>query len=95
MRNVVIGNGEEMVVGDFAGKDAVFFELFVDGFGIANDFAGVLFDRFLGFGITVHVIDGVFEGGRGNVVEEASKGLFFVMGKLPNNEGDTDTVCKN
>lgn len=95
MRNVVIGNGEEMIVGDFAGKDAVLFELFVDGFGIANDFAGVLFDRFLGFGVAIHVIDGVFEGGRGNVVEEASEGLFFVMGKLPNNEGDTNTVCKN
>lgn len=95
MRNVVIGNGEEMVVGDFAGEDAVFFELFVDSFGIADDFAGVLFDGFLGLGITVHVINGVLEGGRGDVVEEASEGLFFVVSKLPNNEGDANAVCKN
>lgn len=95
MRNVVIGNGEEMVVGDFAGEDAVFFELFVDSFGIADDFAGVLFDGFLGLGIAVHVINGVFEGGRGDVVEEASEGLFFVVSKLPNNEGDANAVRKN
>lgn len=95
MRNVVIGNGEEMIVGDFAGEDAVFFKLFVDGFGVANDFASVFFDRFLGLGITVHVINGVLEGGRGDVVEEASEGLFFVVSKLPNNEGDANAMRKN
>lgn len=91
----VVGDREEFVVGDFTRKDTVFFELAGDGFGFADDFAGVFLDGFLGFGITVHVVDSVFEGGRGNVMEETGEGLFFVLGEAPDDEGDTDTVLKN
>lgn len=60
-RDIVVGDGIDVIVGDFAGEDAVFLELFIDGFGIANNFAGVFFDGFLGFGVAVHIVDSVLE----------------------------------
>lgn len=93
--NVVVGEREDMVIGDFAGEDAVLFELLVDGFGIANNLVGVFFDGFLGFGVAVHVVDSVFERGRGNVVEEPGEGLFFVVSEAPNNQGDANAVLED
>ena len=34
----------------------------------------------------------MFKGGRGDIVEKAGEGLFFVVGKTPDDEGDADAV---
>lgn len=94
-RNIVVGDRVDVVVRDFAGEDTVFFELFIDSFGIANNLAGVFFDGLLGFGVAVHIVDSVFEGGGGDVVEEAGEGLFFIVSEAPDNQGDTDAVLED
>ncbi len=45
--------------------------------------------------VAVHIIDGMFESRRCNIVVEASEGLFLVVSEFPNDEGDTNTVRKN
>lgn len=62
-RNVVVGDGEEVIVGNFAGEDAVFFELAHDGARVTDDLASFFFGRFLDFFVTVHEVDAVFKGG--------------------------------
>lgn len=83
IRKVVIGDGIEVVIGDFAGEDAVFFEKFHDGARIADDLSSAFLGRFLGFGIAIHKINTMLEGWRSDIVEEASEGLFFIMSKMP------------
>lgn len=95
VRLVVVGDGIEMIIGDFARKDAVFFELFHDGAGVADDLLGAFFGGFLDFVVTVHEVDTMFEGGGGDIVEETGESLFLVVGEMPNNEGDTDAVVEN
>ncbi len=84
-----------MVVGDFAGEDTVFFELAADDTGIADDFAGVFFGGFLGFGIVVEVINSVLESGRGDIVEESSESGFLVVSEVPDDEGDAKAVLED
>lgn len=84
-----------MVVGDFAGKDVVTAELAHNDAGIADDFAGAAFNGFLVFGVAVEEVNGVFETGGGDVVEEAGEGLFTVVGKMPDDEGDAEAVGEN
>lgn len=92
---VIIGDGEEFVIGDFAGENAVFFELTSDDAGITNDIASASFDGFLVFGIAVEIINGVLEAGAGDVVEETGESLDFVMGEIPDDEGDADAMGKD
>lgn len=66
----IVGDWVELVVRDFAGEDAVFFELAHDDAGVTDDLGGALFDGFLAFRVAVHVINDVFEGGGGDVMEE-------------------------
>jgi len=91
-RNIVVGDGEEFVIGNFAGENAVFFELAGDGAGITDDFASASFNGLLVFGIAIEIIDGMLEAGAGDVMEKASEGLNFVVGKVPDNKGDADAV---
>ena len=84
-----------MVIRDFAGENAVFFEVFHNGARITDDGGGALFGRFLSFGVTVHEIDTVFEGRGGDVVEEAGEGLLLVVGEMPDDEGDTYAVLED
>lgn len=84
-----------MIIGDFAGEDAIFFELFIDGFGITDDFTSVFFDGLLGFGIAAHVVDAVLESGRGDIVEKTGESLFFVASETPDDEGDADAMLEN
>lgn len=91
----VIGEREEVIVGNFAGEDAVAFELAHDGARIADDLASAFFGGFLGLGVAIHEVDTMFESWVSNAVEKGSESLFFVVGETPDDEGDTDTVCKN
>lgn len=84
-----------MVVGDFAGKDVVAAELAHNGAGVADDFAGAAFNGFLVLGVAVEEVNGVLETGGGDVVEEAGEGLFAVVGKMPDDEGDAEAVGEN
>ncbi len=52
-----------MIIGDFAGEDAVFLELLHDDAGVADDLLGAVFGRFLSLGVAVHEINRMFEGG--------------------------------
>jgi len=47
------------------------------------------------FGIVVHEIDSVLESGRSNIMEEASESLDFVVGEVPDDEGDADAVLED
>ncbi len=95
IRSFVVGEREEFVIGDFAGEDAVFFELAGDRFGIADDLSGAFFDGLLGFGVAVHVVDAVLESGGGDVVEESGEGLLLVAGEIPDDESNADAVREN
>lgn len=46
-------------------------------------------------GVAVEIIDGVFKARAGDVVEETGESLDFVMGEVPNDESDTDTMSKD
>lgn len=94
-RDVIIGDREELIIGDFAREDAVFFELTSDDAGIADDLAGASLDGFLVFGIAIEIVDGVFEAGTRDVVEEASECLDFIVGEVPNDEGDADAMSED
>lgn len=94
-RDVIIGDREELVIGDFARQDAVFFELASDDAGIADDFAGASLNGFLMFGIAVEIINGMFEAGAGDIVEETGKSLDFIMSEVPDDEGDTNAMGKD
>lgn len=94
-RDVIVGDGEEFVIGDFARENAVFFELTGDDAGVADDFASARFDRLLMFGVAIEVIDSVLETGAGDVVEETSEGLDFVVGEVPDDESDADAMGKD
>ncbi len=94
-RNVIIGDREELVIGDFARQNAVFFELASDDAGIADDFAGASLDGFLVFGIAVEIINGMFEAGAGDIVEETGKSLDFIMSEVPDDEGDADAMSED
>lgn len=94
-RDVIIGDGEELVIGDFAREDAVFFELASDDAGIADDFAGASLDGFLVFGIAVEIINGMFEAGARDIVEETGKSLDFIMSEVPDDEGDADAMSED
>lgn len=93
--HVVVGEREEMIVGNLAGEDAITLELAHDGTRITDNFAGTLFGRFLGLGIAVHEVDTMFEGRVGNIMEEAGEGLLFVVGEAPDNESDADAVSED
>ena len=95
IRSFVVGEREKFVIGDFAGEDAVFFELAGDGFGITDDLGCAFFDRFLGFGVAVHIVNAMLEGGSGDVVEEGCEGLLFIAGEVPDDESDADAVREN
>lgn len=94
-RNVIIGDREELVIGDFARQNAVFFELASDDAGIADDFAGASLDGFLVFGIAVEIINGMFEAGARDIVEETGKSLDFIMSEVPDDEGDADAMSED
>ena len=79
-----------MIVGNFAGEDMITAELAHDDAGVADDFAGATFDRFLVFGVAVEKIDDVFEARGGDVVKKAGEGLFAVVGETPDDEGDAE-----
>lgn len=94
-RNVIIGDREEFVIGDFARENTIFFELASDDAGIADDFAGASLNGLLVFGIAVEIINGMFKAGAGDIVEETSKSLDFIMSEVPNDEGDTNAMGKD
>lgn len=91
-RNVVVGDGEEFVVGNFAGENAVFLKLASDDTRIADDFAGTRFNRFLVFGVAIEVIDGVLKARASDVMEEAGESLDFVVSEVPDDESNADAV---
>lgn len=88
----IVGDGIEMIIGDFAGEDVVLGEEAHDTLRIADNLAGAGFGGFLDFRVAIHVVDGVFESGRSNVVIEAGDGLFLVVGEFPDNECDADAM---
>lgn len=47
------------------------------------------------FGVTVEIIDSVLKAGAGDIVEETSESLDFVVGEIPDDEGDADAVGKD
>lgn len=91
----VIDNRIDFAIGNFASENAVFFQLAHDRAGVADDFAGTAFDRFLFFAITIHDIDAMFERWGSDVMEEGGKGGFLVMGEAPSEESDTDTMSED
>lgn len=94
-RDIVVDDGEEAAVRNFAGEDAVTFELAHDAARVADDFAGAFFGGLLGFVVAVEKVDAMLEGGGGDIVEEGGKSLTFVMGKAPSDECDTDAVVED
>ena len=44
IRNVVVGDWIDMIIGNFARENVVFFELARNDFRVANDFAGIFLD---------------------------------------------------
>lgn len=84
-----------MIIRDFASENVVAAELAHNDTGIANDFAGAPFDRLLTFGVAVEKVDGMLETRGSDVVEEAGEGLFAVVGEVPDDEGDTETMREN
>lgn len=84
-----------MVVGDFADKNVIAFEVFGNDVRAANDFAGAGFNGLLAFGVAIHVVDAVLERGGSYVVKETGEGLFLVVGEMPDDESDTDAVCED
>lgn len=91
-RDFVIGDGEELVIGDFARENTVFFELVSDHARATDDLAGAGLDGFLMLGVAVQIINRVFEAGACDVVEETSEGLDLVVGEIPDDEGDADAM---
>lgn len=91
----VVGDGEEFVIGNFAGEDAVFFELAGDDAGTSDDFTGAGFDGLLVLGIAIEIVDSVFETGAGDIVEKAGEGLNLVVGEVPDDEGGADTMSED
>ena len=94
-RDIVVDDGEEAAVRNFAGEDAVTFELAHDAARVADDFAGAFFGGLLGLVVAVEKVDAMLEGGGGDIVEEGGKSLTFVMGKAPSDECDTDAVVED
>ena len=84
-----------MVIGNFTSENLVAFKLAHDGTRVADDFTGAVLNGFLGFGVAVKIIDSVLKTGRGDVMKESGKSLFFVVGEVPNNECDGDAVREN
>lgn len=82
-RKVVIGEWIEAIIRDFTGHDFVAFELATNSPGITNDLGSAVFDRFLSFGVVVHNVDAMFEGGRSDVMKEAGESLLFVVSEAP------------
>lgn len=37
----------------------------------------------------------MFEGGASDIMKEAGDSLFFIMSKMPDNEGDAEAMLKN
>lgn len=93
--NIIVNEREEATVGDFASEDAIALELAHNGARIANDLAGAIFGGFLGLGIAVEEVNGMFEGGGGDIVEKGGKSLAFVVSEAPSDKGDTDAVIKD
>lgn len=93
--NVVVGDGEEMIVGNFAGEDAVFFELAHDGARVTDDLASFFFGRFLDFFVAIHEIDAMFKSRRRDIVEEGGESLAFVTSEAPDDERDADAVLED
>ncbi len=91
-RSIIVGDGVNMIIGDLAREDAVFFELTSDGFRVADDLGGVVLDGLLGLSIAIHKVDAVLKSGGGDVVEEAGEGLLFVVSEMPDDEGDADAM---
>ncbi len=60
---VIIGDGIEVIVGDFAGENIVAFELASDNLGVLDNFGGAVFGGLLSFVIAVEKIDAMFETG--------------------------------
>lgn len=94
-RGVIVGDRVDMIIGNFARENIVTFELLHDDAGVTNGLFGLGFDRFLVFGITVHIVDTMFEGRRGNIVKEASESLAFILRKMPDNESDANAVTED
>lgn len=90
--DIVVGDGEEFVIGDLAGENAILFELAGDGAGVADNFAGAGLDGFLMFGVAIKVVDSMFETGAGDIVEKTSEGLNFIVGEIPDDESNADAV---
>ncbi len=84
-----------MVVGNFADKNVITFEIFGNDVRAANDFASAGFNGLLAFGVAIHVVDAVLECGGSYVVKETGEGLFLVVGEMPDDESDTDAVCED
>lgn len=95
IRNGVVGDRVEVIIGNFAGEDAVFFELTHNGTRIANDLASAIFERFLSLSVAIHKIDAMLKSRRGNIVEKTGEGLFFVVGEFPDNERYANTVLED
>lgn len=66
-----------------------------DDAGIADDFAGASLNGLLVLGIAVEIIDGMFEAGARDIVEETGKSLDFIMSEIPNDEGDADAMSED
>ncbi len=49
----------------------------------------------MSFGVAVHVIDAMLEGGGSDVVEKAGEGLLFIAGEIPDDESDADAVLED
>ena len=81
-----------MVVGNFADKNVITFEIFGNDVRAANDFASAGFNGLLAFGVAIHVVDAVLECGGSYVVKETGEGLFLVVGEAPDDKSDTDAV---
>lgn len=94
-RSFIVGNGIEMKIGDLGDEDTVALELAGDDARVADDFCGVFFERLLALGIAIHVVDNVFESGRGNIMEKSSESLDFVVSEVPDDEGDADAVLED
>lgn len=52
-----------MIIGNFAGEDTIFFELFSNDARAADNLLGAVFGGLLSLGVAVHVVDAMFKGG--------------------------------
>ena len=59
-----------------------------------NNVRGESFGGFLGEIIAVKKVHAMFEGGSGDVMKKTGKGLFSVVGEMPDDESDSNGMIE-